>query len=142
MFWAGFGGTDRAQTARDSNGPASMAEREGRAGGGTASGETASGGRCGLATTHLDSLASSIEDPGRNPAAFYCFVPIYYDLRQPILAPGIVAIGTAVANSCRALCRINPHGLLGLFHVIISFGARREENLLGNRWVHLWIQES
>ena len=57
--------------------------------------------RCGLAIIHLDSLASSIEDPGRNPAAFYCFVPIYYDLRQLILAPGIVAIGTAVANSCR-----------------------------------------
>ena len=57
--------------------------------------------RCGLATTHLDSLAPSIEDPGMNPAAFSCFALIYDDLRQPIPAPGIVAIGTAVANSSR-----------------------------------------
>ena len=27
--------------------------------------------RCGLATTHLDSLAPSSEDPGMNPAAFF-----------------------------------------------------------------------
>ena len=27
-------------------------------------------GFCGLATTHLDSLAPSIEDPGMNPTAF------------------------------------------------------------------------
>ena len=57
--------------------------------------------RCGLATTHLDSLAPSIEDPGMNPAAFSCFALIYDDLRQPILAPGIEAIVTAVANSSR-----------------------------------------
>ena len=57
--------------------------------------------RCGLATTHLDSLASSIEDTGMNPAEFSCFDLIYDGLRQPIPAPGIVAIGTAVANSSR-----------------------------------------
>ena len=57
--------------------------------------------RCGLATNHLDSLAPYIEDPGMNPAAFSCFVLSYDDLRQPIPAPGIVAIGTAVANSSR-----------------------------------------
>ena len=57
--------------------------------------------RCGLATTHLDSLAPSIENPGMNPAAFSCFALIYDDLRQPIPAPGIVAMGTAVANSSR-----------------------------------------
>ena len=57
--------------------------------------------RCGLATTHLDSLAPSSEDPGTNPAAFSCFALIYDDMRQPIPAPGIVAIGTAVANSGR-----------------------------------------
>ena len=57
------------------------------------------GERCGLATTHLDSLAPSSEDPGMNPAAFSCFALIYDNLRQPIQAPGIVAIGTAVANS-------------------------------------------
>ena len=34
-----------------------------------------------------------------NPAAFSCFALIYDDLRQPIPAPGIVAIVTAVANS-------------------------------------------
>ena len=62
--------------------------------------------RCGLATTHLDSLAPSSEDPGMNPAAFSCFALIYDDLRQPIPAPGIVAIETAVANSSR--CAV-PH---------------------------------
>ena len=36
-----------------------------------------------------------------NPAAFSCLALIYDDLRQPIPAPGIVAIGTPVANSSR-----------------------------------------
>ena len=57
--------------------------------------------RCDLARTHLVSLAPSIEDPGTNPAAFSCFVLIYDDLRQPIPAPGIVAIETIIANSSR-----------------------------------------
>ena len=57
--------------------------------------------RCGLATTHLDSLTPSSEDPGMNPAAFSCFALSYDDLCQPIPAPGIVAIETAVANSSR-----------------------------------------
>ena len=56
-------------------------------------------GRSGLATPHLDSLAPSSEDPGMNPAAFSWFALIYDDLRQPMPAPRIVAIGTAVANS-------------------------------------------
>ena len=53
--------------------------------------------RCGLATTHLDSLTPSSEDPGMNPAAFSCFALSYDDLCQPIPAPGIVAI----ANNSR-----------------------------------------
>ena len=56
-------------------------------------------GRSGLATAHLDSLAPSSEDPGMNPAAFSWFALIYDDLRQPMPARSIVAIGTAVANS-------------------------------------------
>ena len=56
-------------------------------------------GRSGLAAAHLDSLAPSSEDPGMNPAAFSWFALIYDDLRQPMPAPSIVAIGTAVANS-------------------------------------------
>ena len=56
-------------------------------------------GRSGLATAHLDSLAPSSEDPGMNPVAFSWFALIYDDLRQPMPAPSIVAIGTAVANS-------------------------------------------
>ena len=90
-------------------------------------------GRSGLATAHLDSLAPSSEDPGMNPAAFSWFALIYDDLRQPMPAPSIVAIGTAVANS--------PHGLLGIFRVIVCFGVRGKEDILG-RWVHLWIQQS
>ena len=61
--------------------------------------------RCGLATTRLDSLPPSIVDRGTNLAAFSCFVLIYDDLRQPIPAPGIVAIGTAVASSSRCAVR-------------------------------------
>ena len=57
--------------------------------------------RCGLATTHLDSLAPSSEDPGMNPTAFFCFALVYDEMRQPIPAPGIVAIETAIANSSR-----------------------------------------
>ena len=56
-------------------------------------------GRSGLATAHLDRLAPSSEDPGMNPAGFSWFALIYDDLRQPMPAPSIVAIGTAVANS-------------------------------------------
>ena len=41
-----------------------------------------------------------------NPAAFFCFALIYDVLRQPVPAPGIVAIGTAVTNSSR--CAV-PH---------------------------------
>ena len=96
-FLAGFGGIDRAPPARDSNDPASMAERESRAR--LLVTELLVAGRSGLATAHLDSLAPSSEDPGMNPAAFSCFALIYDDLRQPKLALGIVAIGTAVANS-------------------------------------------
>ena len=99
-------------------------------------------GRSGLATAHLDSLAPSSEDPGVNPAAFSCFALIYDDLRQPIPAPGIVAVGRAVTTAVGALCRSKPHGLLGIFRVIVCFGARGEEDILGNRWVHLWIQQS
>ena len=97
--------------------------------------------RCGLATTHLDSLTPSSEDPGMNPAAFSCFALIYDDLCQPIPAPGIVAIETAVANS-RRCARSKPHGLLGIIRVVVCFGARGEEGILGNRWVHLWMQQS
>ena len=46
----------------------------------------------GLATTHPDSLAPSIEDSGTNPAAFFCFALICDDLCQPIATSGIVTI--------------------------------------------------
>ena len=98
--------------------------------------------RCGLATTHLDSLAPSSEDPGMNPAAFYCFALIYDDLRQPIPAPGIVAIGTTVANSGRCTVPQQAPRPAGDFLGDCMFGARGEEDILGNRWVHLWISQS
>ena len=81
--------------------------------------------RCGLATTHLDSLAPSIEDPGTNPAAFSCFVPIYNDLRQPIPAPGIVAIETAVANSSRYAVPQQAPWPAGAFSCDCRFCGRR-----------------
>ena len=77
-----------------------------------------------------------------NPAAFSCFGLIYDDLRQPIPVPGIVAIGTAVANSSRCAVPQQAPPLAGDFRVIVCFGARGEEDVLGNRWVHLWIQQS
>ena len=54
--------------------------------------------RCGLATAQLYSLVLSIGDSGMNRGAFSSLAPTYY-LCQPIVAPGNVAIGTAVANS-------------------------------------------
>ena len=80
--------------------------------------------RCGLAITHLDSLAPSIEYPGMNPAAFSCFALIYDHLRQSIPAPGIVAIGTAVANSSRCAVPQQAPRPAGNFCVIVCFGAR------------------
>ena len=62
---------------------------------------------CSLATTQLTSLAPSIEDSGMNPA-FSCFV-LTNDFCQPIPAPEIVAIGTAVTSSSRcAVTRRSP----------------------------------
>ena len=95
------GGMNRAPPARDSNEPASMAKRKSRTRCKTTSGEAASGGKVWLGDNPSRQLAPSIENPGTNPATFSSFDLIYDDLRQPIPAPGIVAIGTAVANSSR-----------------------------------------
>ena len=84
-------------------------------------------GRSGLATAHLDSLAPSSEDPGMNPAAFSWFALIYDDLRQPMPAPSIVAIGTAVANSSswHAVPQQAPR-LAGDFSYDCMFRSERE----------------
>ena len=84
-------------------------------------------GRSGLATAHLDSLAPSSEDPGMNPAAFSWFALIYDDLRQPMPAPSIVAIGTAVANSSswHAVPQQAPR-LAGDFSCDCMFRGKRE----------------
>ena len=81
--------------------------------------------RCGLATTHLDSLAPSIEDPGMNPAAFSCFDLIYDDLRQPIPAQGIVAIGTTVASSSRCAVPQQAPRPVGVFSCDCMFWGER-----------------
>ena len=65
----------------------------------------------GLATTHLDSLAPSIEDSGTNPAAFSCFALFCKDLFQSIPTSGIVVIGTSVSAQRRS----DAHGLLFFF---------------------------
>ena len=84
-------------------------------------------GRSGLATAHLDSLAPSSEDSGMNPAAFSWFALIYDDLRQPMPAPSIVAIGTAVANSSswHAVPQQSPR-LAGDFSCDCMFRGERE----------------
>ena len=99
--------------------------------------------RCGFATTHLDSLAPSSGNPGMNPAAFSCFALIYDDLRQPIPAPGFVAIETAVANSSPcAVPQQGPRPAGDCSCGCMFLGERGEEDILGNRWVHLWMQQS
>ena len=86
--------------ARDSNGPASMVEREGRARCETASDGTASGGKVRLGDNPSPQLAPLYRGPGdESRAAFSRFVLIHDDLRQPIPASVIVAIGTPVANN-------------------------------------------
>ena len=82
-------------------------------------------GGSGLATAHLDSLAPSSEDPGMNPAAFSCFALIYDDFRQPIPAPGIVAIGTAVANGSRCAVPQQAPRLAGDFSCDCMFWGER-----------------
>ena len=82
-------------------------------------------GRSGLATAHLDSLAPSSEDPGINSAAFSCFALIYDDLRQPIPAPGVVAIGTAVASSSRCAVPQQAPQLAGDFSCDCMFWGER-----------------
>ena len=130
------GGMNRAPPARDSNGPASMAERESRTRGETASGEAANGGKVWLGDNLSRQLAPSIVNPGTNPATFSSFGLIYDDLRQPIPAPGIVAIGTAVANSSRCAVPQQSSWPAGTLLCDCMFGARREEGFLRNRWVH------
>ena len=85
---------DRAPSARDSNWPAIIVEREGRAKGGATS-----GGKLRLDDNSSQQLGPVHRGLGYEPAAFSCFALIYDDLCQPIPAPGFVAIGTAVANS-------------------------------------------
>ena len=69
---------DRFPPVRDSNGPASMAEREGRASGGTASGGTASGGKVRLGDNPSQQLAPLHRGPGYESRRVFLFGP---DLR-------------------------------------------------------------
>ena len=77
-FWAGFGGIDRAPSARDNNGPASMAERESRARSETASGGTASGGKVRLGDSPSRQLGPLQRGPGYESRLVFLFRP---DLR-------------------------------------------------------------
>ena len=64
-----------------------------------------------------------------NPAAFSWFALIYDDLRQPMPAPSIVAIGTAVANSSSWHVRAVPQQaprLAGDFSCDCMFRGERE----------------
>ena len=54
-----------------------------------------------------------------------------------IPAPGVGAIGTAVADSSRYVVSQQSQWSAGSFRVMICFGIRGGEDLLGNRWVHL-----
>ena len=89
--------------------------------------------------THTHTHTRSIEDSGINPTAFSCFAPTS-ESGQPIPAPVIVAVRTAVANSRRCAVSQRPHGQLELFCVMVCFGTRGEKDLLGHRRVHTDIQ--
>ena len=115
---------DRAPPARGRNGPASIAEREGRARGETASCGTASGGKVRLGDNPSRQLGPVHRGPGTNPAVS-CFTTIYDDLPQPIPAPGIVAIETTVANSSRcAVPQQSPWPAGDFSYDCISWGER------------------
>ena len=60
-----------------------------------------------------------------NPAAFSCFALICDDLRQPIPAPGIVAVGTAVASSSRCAVPQQAPRLVGDFLCDCMFWGER-----------------
>ena len=53
----------------------------------------------------------------------------------------LINIHTYIHNIHTYIRRSKPHGLLGIFRVIVCFGVRGKEDILG-RWVHLWIQQS
>ena len=94
----------------------------------------------GLARTHLDSLAPSIENSGMDPAAFFCFTLICDDLCQPILTSGFVVIGTAVSNSSQCSTPQRCPWPAGDFCVTVCFGTRGDEDL--HRWAHRWTQQT
>ena len=77
-FSAGFGSMDRAPAARDSNGPASMAERESRARSETAGDGTASGGKVRLGDNPSRQLGLLHRGPGYESRRVFLFWP---DLR-------------------------------------------------------------
>ena len=60
-----------------------------------------------------------------NPAAFFCFALIYDDLRRPIPAPGVVAIGTAVDSSSRCAVPQQAPRLAGDFSYDCVFWGER-----------------
>ena len=64
---------DRAPPARDSNGPASMAEREGRARGETASDGTASGGKARLGDNSSRQFGHLHRGLGYEPSPVFLF---------------------------------------------------------------------
>ena len=66
---------DRAPPARDGNGPASMAEREGRARGETASDGTASGGKVRLGDNPSPQLGPLHRGPGYESRRVFLFCP-------------------------------------------------------------------
>ena len=77
-FWAWFGGIDRALPVRDSNGPASMAERESRARSETAVDGAACGGKVRLGGNPSRQLGPLQRGPGYESRCVFLFRP---DLR-------------------------------------------------------------
>ena len=135
---------DRAPPAWHSNGPASMVGRKGRAINAIVliEVELLVAEICGLATTHLDSLAPSIEDSGMSPAVFSCFALIYNDLCQPVPAPGIAATGTAVANNSGCAVPQRSPCPAGAFSCDCMFWGESGGGLTRQPVGPSWIQQS
>ena len=102
-----------------------MAERESRARSETAGDGTAGGGKVRLGDSPSRQLGPLQRGPRMNPPAFSCFALIYDDLRQPIPAPGIVAMGTAVASSSRCAVPQQAPRLAGDFSCDCIFWGER-----------------
>ena len=79
-------------------------------------------------------------EAGLLEATFSCLA-LTDGLCQVIADPGVVAIGTSVKQQLVRCVAAIPMACWSFFCVTICFGTKGEEDLLGNRWTQLWMQQ-